>query len=422
MKSLRFLPAIILILILSACQSTKVKPITTHNRYNSPATLEKPYVVLVSIDGFRADYVEKYKAKNIAAIGSEGVQADYMIPSFPSLTFPNHYSLATGMYPSTHGLVSNTFYDYKLGGKYRIYDREKVQDGKWYGGTPLWVLAENQGMRAASFFWVGSEADIQGIRPYQYYQYSKGISAKDRVNQAIKWLKKPEQERPHLITLYFSDVDSKGHANGPDSHEVANAVAEVDFWIGELQKKLAKLNLPIYLMVTSDHGMQETNHAEPVYFNTLTNLSYYDVASSGGVINFLYPKEGTSRARLDSTFTELTSKAEDRYEVYWSDSLPERLHFAPHKRSGEITVVANAPFVFGTEGRTVMKGTHGYDPGQSPDMLTIFYAKGPRFRIGTRLTSMQNIQVFPLIAELLGLEYDEKTIDGDKAYWKNVLE
>ncbi len=421
MKSLRLLSVLLIPLILCSCQSTKFQPVTSHNRYNTPETVAKPYVVLVSIDGFRADYVEKYDASNIAAIGNEGVKADYMIPSFPSLTFPNHYTLVTGMYPTTHGLVSNSFIDGELGGKYRIGDPTKVLDGEWYGGTPLWVLAENQGMRATSFFWVGSEADIQGVRPYQYYEYNKAITHKDRVNQVIKWLKLPDQERPHLITVYFSDVDSKGHKYGPDSPEVAASVADVDFWIGELQKKLEKLDLPIHLIVTSDHGMQQTNTAEPIYFNTLTNLSYYDIARSAGVLYYLYPKEGVTQARLDSTFQELTANAKGRYQVFWSDSLPDRLHFAPNKRTGKITVFANAPYIFGTQGRSVMEGTHGYDPRQSQDMLTIFYAKGPRFKIGSRLSSMHNVHVFPLVAELLGLTYDKDAIDGDFSYWEKVL-
>src|ERR1700760_469547 len=194
------------------------------NRKNDPSQEDKPYVILISADGFRWDYAEKYHAKNLLALGAEGVKAESMIPSFPSVTFPNHYSLVTGLYPSHHGLVNNSYYDRSRNDFYSMGAKAKVADGKRYGGTPLWVLAEQQHMLSASFYWVASEADIQGTRPTYYYNYNEKIGIKDRIKAVTDWLTLPADKRPHMITFYFPEVDHAGHTYGPDARETEQAV------------------------------------------------------------------------------------------------------------------------------------------------------------------------------------------------------
>jgi len=205
-----FLP--ILLLLLGACDPVPQQQTT--ERRNQPAQQDRPYVVMVSLDGFRYDYAEQYQAPHLLRLAQEGASASAMLPSYPSKTFPNHYTLVTGLYPARHGLVGNTFYDSEKADMYRIRDREKVEDGSWYGGTPLWVLAEQNGMLAASYFWVGSEADVQGVRPSYWYPYDGDVPHGERVRQVIEWLELPPAQRPHLITCYFSVVDSRGHQIG----------------------------------------------------------------------------------------------------------------------------------------------------------------------------------------------------------------
>src|SRR5882757_8290676 len=218
--------SVVLPLLLALCAAAQV--ITVDHGPNTPAQQSKPYVVLVSLDGFRYDYARKYEAKHLLALGAEGAIApEGMIPAYPSLTFPNHYSMVTGLYPEHHGIVANNFYDPARKQTYRLGVPATVTDGSWYGGTPIWVLAEQQGMRAACFFWPGSEAEIAGKRPSYYLKYDERIPDEKRVAQVLAWLRLPAEQRPHLITLYFSGVDHAGHEHGPDSEEVRAAVQAV---------------------------------------------------------------------------------------------------------------------------------------------------------------------------------------------------
>jgi len=217
-------------------------------------------LILISIDGFRPDYLEWYDAPNLSALAREGVSApDGMLPVFPSKTFPNHYSIVTGLYPSSSGMLSNTMYDEESDSWFRMRDRSAVEDPVWWGGEPIWVTAEKQGRVSATYFWVGSEAPIQGIQPTFWYRFDGSVPGKERVDQALAWLDLPLQERPTFITLYFEDVDSIGHRFGPESQEVEEAVARMDGLIGRLLVGLRERTLldSVNLMIVSDHGMAE---------------------------------------------------------------------------------------------------------------------------------------------------------------------
>jgi len=185
----------------------QINPLTK----NDPSQYKKPYVILISADGFRADFAEKYDATFLQTISQNGVRAKYMQPSYPSVTFPNHYTIVTGLYPAHHGLVDNTYIDVASGQQYSMANKKMVSEGKWYGGTPLWVLAEQQKMLSASFFWVASEADIQGIKPTYHYIYNEKTNIGTRIQAVKNWLMLPEDRRPHMITFYFPDVDHDAH-------------------------------------------------------------------------------------------------------------------------------------------------------------------------------------------------------------------
>src|SRR5882757_7649495 len=203
-------------------------------RKNSLEQQAKPYVIMISADGFRYDYAEKYKAQTLLTLSKQGVRAASMLPSYPSLTFPNHYTLVTGLYPSHHGLVNNYFYSSQRKQSYSMHNSRTVTDGSWYGGTPLWVLAEQQHMLTASFYWVGSEADIKGIRPSYYYRYSDSIPIDRRIQVVVNWLQLPPERRPHFITFYFPRTDHDGHEYGPNAPQTGEAVRWVDSAIQKL--------------------------------------------------------------------------------------------------------------------------------------------------------------------------------------------
>lgn len=404
--------------IFSAALSQDTAQQVVPGRSNHPSQYSKPYVILISADGFRADFVEKHKAGFLQNISQKGVRAEYMTPSFPSLTFPNHYTLVTGLYPSHHGLVDNSYYDTRRQQFYGMGNKTQVADGSWYGGTPLWVLAEKQQMLTASFYWVASEADIQDTRPTYYYHYNEKIAIGDRINTVKNWLSLPEEKRPHLITFYFPQVDHDAHYYGPDDSRVTDAVQFVDSSIYALQQALQPLGLPINYIFVSDHGMTKVDSG-----NTLALPAAIDTAAfivpSGDALLHVYAKDSS---RIESTYQAL--KKETDFTVYKLDETPAHWHYRTsddrYRRLGNLILEPHLPKVFNINNRKITPGKHGFD-NHLPDMRASFLAWGPAFKQGLRIPGFENIHVYPLIANLLGLKYDEEQIDGKQQVLKNIL-
>ena len=378
-----------------------------NNGPNTPAQQAKPYVVLVSLDGFRYSYPRQYQAPHLLELAHRGVSApDGMLPSFPSLTFPNHYTLITGLYPEHHGIVSNIFYDPARKATYTYTRPETNSDGSWYGGTPLWSLAEQQGMRSACLFWPGSEAEIAGKRPSYYLHFDNGVDDHTRIDQVLAWLALPPDQRPHLITLYYAKVDHAGHTHGPDSTEVRDAVHQVDDLMGELEDRLRGTGLPVDLIVLSDHGMA-TLKRPPVSLSDLAELG--DTRVQG---HLLYPPTEAATAKL---FAELKAHPDPRFSVYRRADVPAPLHFNENAREGDPVIIPNGPYAFYAHASSAPESTqphgeHGYDPHTMPEMKAIFFAAGPDFAHNKRLKSFENVDVYPLITQILGLH--APAVDG----------
>jgi alkaline phosphatase D len=389
----------------------KAPVIEVPNADNRAEQLTKHYVVLVSIDGFRYDYAKLYGATHLDAIAKEGATApDGMLPAYPSVTFPNHYTLVTGLYPEHHGIVAMSFYDPQRKERYAFNDPKTVTDGSWYRGVPLWSLAEKQGMRAACFFWPGSEAEIAGARPSYYLKYDDKVPDEERVDQVVDWLKLPAAKRPHFVTLYFAEVDHAGHEYGPDAPETRAAVRHVDSVIGTLRAHLAKLHLPIDLVVVSDHGMA-TEQGGWIDLNQYVDFTGVETAGS-----LMYPDSEEEAAKLYAKLRIVSNK----FKVYRRDRMPAELDYTGEPRIGDPVVVATGPYsirVYGpadsARDHPPNKGVHGYDPGIMPEMRAIFYAEGPDIRKGARLKPFENVNVYPFLAEILGL--NAPAIDGSAA-------
>ena len=388
---------------------------------NALLQAQKHYVVLVSLDGFRWDYAKKYAAKNLLSLAAHGASApEGMIPSYPSLTFPNHYTLVTGLYPEHHGIVANNFYDQATQRRYSSSDPQEVTDGSWYGGTPLWVLAEQQGMRTACFFWPGSEAAIRNTRPSYYLHYDDTFPDGKRVDQVLAWLKLPEPERPHFITLYYSNVDHAGHQFGPDAPETREAVRHVDALIGSLRAGLRETHLPIDLIVVSDHGMEKTQLAGTVGWVNLDKFA--DLSRFTTVGPLLY---ANSDADAEAAYQKLKA-ADASFMVYRRARVPSSLHYNSNARGGDPVILPRGAFAIrahgpadGGEDKPPNAGSHGYDAREMPSMKGIFYAEGPDIRAGTTLMPFENVNVYPLLAHILGLEYGP--IDGSLSVLANAL-
>src|ERR1700683_4962807 len=260
-KSRALLAALALLFAAISCaRSQNISPvITVEHAPNAAAQRAKHYVVLVSLDGFRYDYPKLYGATHLQSMAARGASApDGMIPAYPSVTFPNHLTLITGLYPEHHGIVANIFYDPARQQRYAYSDSAAVQDGSWYSGVPLWSLAEQNGMRSACYFWPGSEAEIAGKRPSYYLKFDPLVPNDQRIDQVLAWLRLPAEQRPHFITLYMAELDGAGHEFGPDSPETADAVKFVGAEIAQIIAGLDTLHLPVDLIVVADHGMETT--------------------------------------------------------------------------------------------------------------------------------------------------------------------
>lgn len=388
------------------------------NRKNSPAQEEKPYVIMISADGFRYDYAEKYHADHLLALANSGVKAASMIPCFPSVTFPNHYSMVTGLYPSHEGLVQNSFYDRDLK-RFYSYKGKTASEGIWYGGTPLWVLAEQQQMETASFYWVGSEADIKGIYPTYYYKYNEKIPIGERIQTVVNWLKMPADKRPHLITFYFPQVDHEGHKHGPDSKEVENAVHFIDSSVYAMTQAVAATGLKVNFVFVSDHGMTSPDIDHPLPMPAAVDTSKY-IVSGDGILVELYAKNPDN---IQKTYEEL-KKSADGYDVYLRVNAPAHLHYSKsddwHNRIGDILLIPKWPKVFNLYNRKPDPGWHGYDSDVVKDMHATFFAWGPAFKPHSEISSFPNVDIYPMITRILGLDYSEK-IDGTKQLANEVL-
>jgi predicted AlkP superfamily pyrophosphatase or phosphodiesterase len=376
-----------------------------------------PYVILISFDGFRYDYPELFGPPNFQAFAKSGTQAAGLIPSFPSKTFPNHYTLVTGLYPGHHGLVDNAFYDPDRNEYYGMKMRDRVQDPYYYSGTPLWKLAKNNNVRSASFFWVGSELPKEELRPDYFYPYDESIADTLRVDQVLRWLSLPAEERPHFITLYFSSPDHEAHLYGPESAETRGAVMNADRLLGRLMAGVKKTQLPVNVILVSDHGMLNMKEESSTYIflDEIMDIKNSQVKYSvGGTQAHLYV---SSESQRDSLYDALNGKSR-KFSVRKQEEFPSHWHYNA-VRSGDLLITANPGYYIVERNRSKFEatrkrgscfGAHGYDPRQVPQMQGIFIANGPHIKPGLKIPAFENVHVYPLIAKILNLPLPE--IDG----------
>ena len=423
MKNLIFILSIFIFSFsFSQNKSADTAQVVIPNRVNSTFAKEKPYLILISTDGFRYDYAKKYNAENLLKFSNQGVCAKAMLPSFPSITFPNHWSLITGLYPSHHGLVDNFFYDYSRKEFYAMSKKENAEDGSWYGGVPLWSLAEKQGVVSASLQWVGSASEAGGIRPTYYYHYHEKFTPEEKINKVVNWLKLPEDVRPHFISLYFPEVDAAGHHYGPESDETKNAVKLVDVAMGNLVKKVNELGLKnVNFIFVSDHGMIKVDKENPLSIpEILLDKDRFDIFNSQTLLRVVVKNPN----EIKTVYHQLKASKTDDYKVILTKRFPRKLHYGTkddkYKRIGQILLVPNAPKIFLEKGKSTSVGKHGYNPRKTPEMKAVFYAWGDVFKNNLEISEFSNVNVYPLVAEILGLKISEP-IDGKASILQKTL-
>ncbi|MGE7138358.1 ectonucleotide pyrophosphatase/phosphodiesterase [Luteibacter sp. NPDC031894] len=377
-------------------------------------------VLLVSIDAFRADYVERGLTPHLAALARDGATAAYMLPSFPSLTFPNHYTLVTGRVPDRNGIVNNTMWDPALG-KFSLGNRDATSDGRWWAqAEPIWVTAQKHGLRTATMFWPGTEAEIHGARPDHWIPFDDSLTARQRVDKLLAWIDLPGP-RPLFDTLYFDDVDHAGHEFGPDSKQVDEALRRVDDALGYLVEQLRRRGLydATNLVIVSDHGMADVPRGNIVFADEETDLDALDAISYGVMATF-NAKQGVDGSRAVARL--LGPHAHMR--CYRKEALPARLDYGKNPRVPAYLCLAETGWsitsheVLAKRTMPMSRGEHGYD-NLDPAMRALFVARGPDIGRGVRIAPFPNVDVYPLLAHLLGLR--PLPNDGNLGDVKGVL-
>lgn len=374
--------------------------------FNAPEHAGKPCVVLVSIDGLGPDMAEMAVTPALDELAATGIRASSLVPVYPTITFPNHYSIATGLYPADHGLVGNHFPAADRDRWYRMYDRDAVQDGSWYAGDPLWVNAEKNDMLSAAFFFVGTEADVQGIRPTYWYPYDGTVPGEARVDQVLEWLALPAPGRPHLVTLYFDEVDLAAHRTGPESEQTLAAVRSVDGHLRRLLEGLERLPIAdrVFVIVVSDHGQLATDRTVPPY-----------VLSEHVDLTGVTARDGSSHLNLwlDTPDPVRAAAIRDRVNAGWEHGRAWlRAESPPHWRVPEDDPRFADIVLMAEPGHTVVSrpdrvarikaGNHGWDP-LVPAMHGIFVARGPGLPAGASVGERHVTDVYPLVTAILRL-------------------
>lgn len=383
----------------------------------------KPTVILVSLDGFRWDYIDKYQPPTLTGLARDGVRAKWMIPSFPTKTFPNHYTIVTGLYPQNHGIVENNVYDF--GEVFTMSKREEVRNARWWWGEPIWVTAEKQGQRASSYFWPGSEAKIDDTYSTFWRTYNGRVPNLMRIDELLKFLDQPRETRPTMLTTYFSTTDDVGHEFGPDSPEIKYAVQEVDWYLTRLMDGLRarKIDKKVNVIIVSDHGMATVEPRNATFLDDYFDLDWAEKVLWTNEIIQIFPKAG----RLDDIFDRVKDRA---HVTCWKkENIPARLHYNQGRRIAPIVCSSDEGWMTtnhkwyddwfkGLDHPEMGRGAHGYD-NRYQSMMATFVAHGGAFKKGYVAEPFENVEVYNLMCKILKLKPAKN--DGDIDHVKKML-
>ena len=363
------------------------------------------YVVILSMDGFRWNYTKDVETPAFDSLANNGVKAEAIIPCFPSKTFPNHYTLATGLYPGEHGIVANSFYNSELKKKYSLSNRKAVTNADFYGGEPIWVTAEKNGLKAATCFWPGSEAAIKGVRPSYWVKYNGSLSYESRLDSVHNWLSLPYSQRPKLVMFYVEEPDMTGHKAGPDSEQLKTKIAELDKYLKSVRNRLAQLPIAdsINFILLSDHGMTPIFRDKSYDLSSLIPEAWVAHQNTSNPVSLVDPAKGYA----DSICLAINKM--EGLNAWKRAEIPEHLHFNNHPAIPEVVILADSSYhIYWKRDSYGSFGDHGYDPSTNSDMHTIFYASGPDFKENFTNQAFTNRAVNPLIKIVLGVNNSDE--------------
>jgi predicted AlkP superfamily pyrophosphatase or phosphodiesterase len=412
MTKARFFFTILLVIVSTAVARTQ-----------QPIKDIKPTVILISLDGFRYDYLDKYHPPTMEALAKDGVRARWMIPSFPTKTFPNHYTIVTGLYPEHHGIVENNVYDF--GEVFTMDKRDEVRDPKWWWGEPIWVTAEKQGQLASSYFWPGSEAKIMDTWATYWRSYNGRVPNTMRVDELLKYLDEPVEKRPTMLVTYFSTTDDVGHEFGPDAVETKYAVLEVDMYIKRLMDGLnaRKIDKKVNVIIVADHGMANVNVNNKTLLDDHFDFDLADKILWTNEIVQIFPKKG----KTDAIYSKINDLP---HTTCWKkEDIPARLHYNEGRRIAPIVCSSEEGWITSShkryddwyrdmEERDRPRGAHGYD-NKYQKMMATFIAHGEAFKRGYVAEPFENVEIYNIMCKILGLKPAKN--DGDLNRVKAML-
>lgn len=379
-------------------------------------------VVLISLDGFRWDYCDLHpdETPHLRKLKREGVSARGLVPVFPSNTFPNHYSIVTGLYPAHHGIVNNQMFDPRTGEFFRYNTAKSSREPQWWGGEPIWITAVKQDKVSGCSYWPGSEAPIGGRqatywRPFDYFDQTFDA----RVVRVLEWFAKPSAERPVVITFYIEEANAKGHDFGPDSPQLVAQLKIIDAQLAELQSRLAAAGLTPNYVIVSDHGMTSVGPDRLLILDDYLDLTTVQIEDAGSTIA-LRPLKGTVE-ELEKSLARMPHA-----KVYRAENLPERFHFRDHPRISPLWILPDEGWRADTRAASQrprrsgqpLRGDHGYDPALTT-MRGIFLAHGPALKTGVEIPEVENIHIYNLLCALAKLQPAPN--DGDDRLVKAAL-
>jgi len=382
-------------------------------------TSKRPTVIVVSMDGFRADYFNKVKTPEFEKFISSSTQASHLKPVFPSVTFVNHYSIVTGLLPEHHGIVNNSMWDPVTKREFEIGNTQEVDRSEWWEGEPIWVTAEKQKVKTATMFWVGSSAEIAGYRPTYWLPYDQSLTKEKRVEQVLKWLDLPQDQRPQLITLYFEDADSAGHQYGPDSPKINEAIRRLDKAIGQLMEglKARDLEKDTYVILLSDHGMARVERGHRIDLKNYVKSDEARIVGKGALA-LVWPRGKDEEARILAR----VKKSSVHFKVFDKTQLAKKFQYSNHRRISPLVFLADLGWYLDSGIFASLKpgvfGLHGYD-NCLEDMQAIFLIRGPGVKKGEKVAEIRVIDVYALMAYLL--EIIPAKNDGDLDKIKSTL-
>jgi len=398
------------VIMLSACGN---RTVATKNNTDKN---KDPYLIILSLDGFRWDYPDKANTPTLDSLAKVGVKAESLKPSFPTKTFPNHYTIATGLYPDNHGLVLNRFYATDLGKAYSISNRDAVTDGEFYGGQPMWNVAEDQGVTTATLFWVGASADINKKQSSHWSLYNEQLPQQARIDSLVKWLKLPEEQRPHLIMWYYHEPDYTGHNFGPNSPETIAKVEEMDRFVGNFFAAMRQLPEfdELNFIVTSDHGMAQLSPDRVIILDDIIDTTDLEFWNGSNPVMNLKVKQG----KEEKVYKDIYGK--HKHLLVWKHGeIPEEYHYGNNIRTQDITITSDSGWSFYWSWKQHNSlGTHGF-LNSCKDMHAIFYGAGPAFKTNHIQPTFNNVDIYPLVGEVLNLKMPE--CDGKLENVKGIL-